>query len=29
MYDGMQAVFTGQQTPEEVAAELQKAAEKK
>jgi raffinose/stachyose/melibiose transport system substrate-binding protein len=29
MYDGVQAVLTGQQTPEEVAAELQQAAEKK
>ncbi len=29
MYDGMQAVLTGQQTPQEVAADLQQAAEKK
>ena len=29
MYDGVQAVLTGQQTPEEVAAELQQAAAKK
>lgn len=28
MYDGMQAVLTGQRTPEEVAADLQQAAEK-
>jgi len=28
MYDGMQAVFTGQQAPEEVAADLEAAAQK-
>ena len=29
MYDGVQAVLTGQQSPEEVASRLQKAAQKK